>query len=276
MRSDWRFLNTGSYSGAMNMALDDVLLKGVQDGGTPVVRFYTWDPPAISFGYAQDPYNEVDIDRCVEAGIDLVRRPTGGRAVLHWEELTYSVVAPLNDSVSWGRRIDEAYKVIGKCLVEGLQKYGIDAELEKGQVDIGRRPRGKTATPCFSSIARSEVKLKGRKLIGSAQRRFSDAMLQHGSIIIGDEHERLIDLLLLGEHERLEWKKELNNKSISLSDCVENEVDQCHLIDCLFAGFSQQFNCSVCVENASDDEWGHASDRMNSWCISPSLDRLAR
>tara|TARA_B100001250_G_scaffold380854_1_gene372648 strand:+ start:231 stop:1061 length:831 start_codon:yes stop_codon:yes gene_type:complete len=276
MNSNWRFLNTGSYSGAMNMALDEILLKGVQNGGRPVVRFYTWDPPAISFGYAQDPYNEVDVDRCTEAGIDLVRRPTGGRAVLHWEELTYSVVAPLNDSVSWGQRINEAYNVIGKCLVKGLQRYGVDAEIEKGQVGVVRHPRGKTATPCFSSIARSEVKLKGRKLIGSAQRRFSDAMLQHGSIIIGNEHERLTELLLLGDHERLEWKKELANKSVSLRDYSENEIDQRHLIDCLFAGFSQEFNCSINVENISEEERGHASDRMDCWRISPSLDRLAR
>lgn len=274
MSHNWRFLNTGSYSGAMNMALDDVLLKGVQEGGDPVVRFYSWEPPAISFGYAQDPYSEVDVDRCLEMGIDLVRRPTGGRAVLHWAELTYSVVAPLDNSVIWGQRIHEAYRVIGHCLVKGLKKYGIDAELEKGQIDVERRPKGKTAIPCFSSIARSEVKLNGRKLVGSAQRRFSGAMLQHGSIIIGDEHERLVDMLLLSDNERLEWKKQLESKSVSLCDYVRDKVDQNQLINCLFEGFSQILNCSADIGTASDDERENAFANMNYWCVASSLGQV--
>lgn len=276
MKSDWRFLNTGSYSAAMNMAVDNTLLRGVQKGGAPTVRFYTWSAPAISFGYAQDPYNEVNVERCIDAGFDLVRRPTGGRAVLHWEELTYSVVAPLDASISWGKRIDEAYRVIGNCLVKGLQSFGIEAELEKNQIDSEKVPRSNVSSPCFSSIARSEVKLNGRKLVGSAQRRFTGAMLQHGSIILGNKHERLIDYLLLEEHDCVRWKKELQNKCISLGECMKNEINLDHLIDCLFLGFSKEFNCQLRVENASDDEWNRASEDMGKWCISSSLGEVER
>ena len=272
MKSDWRFLNTGSHSAAMNMAVDNTLLEGVQNGGLPTVRFYTWDAPAISFGYAQDPYNEVDVENCFAAGFDLIRRPTGGRAVLHWEELTYSVVAPLDDSISWGRRIDEAYRSIGNCLVKGLGRFGIEAELEKNQIDAEKVPRSNVSSPCFSSIARSEVKLNGRKLVGSAQRRFTGAMLQHGSIILGNKHERLIDYLLLEDHESVRWKKELKNKCISLSDCMKNEINVDHLIDCLFWGFSKEFNSLLRVENASDEEWNRASENMSQWCLSSHLD----
>ena len=172
MVGSWRYLDTGASSGTFNMALDEMLVDQVEAGHGPILRFYEWSPPAVSFGYAQDPEKEVDLDICRELGVDLVRRPTGGRAVLHWEELTYSVICPIDD-VRVGGRIEDTYKRIGECLVSGLRGYGVEVELERAQVRQPR-PRGESAAlPCFSSIARWEIKCQGRKLVGSAQRRFS-------------------------------------------------------------------------------------------------------
>jgi lipoate-protein ligase A len=156
--------------------------------------------------------------------------------------------------------------------VKGLGRFGIEAELEKNQIDAEKVPRSNVSSPCFSSIARSEVKLNGRKLVGSAQRRFTGAMLQHGSIILGNKHERLIDYLLLEDHESVRWKEELKNKCISLSDCMKNEINVDHLIDCLFWGFSKEFNSLLRVENASDEEWNRASENMSQWCLSSHID----
>ena len=242
----WRLLNTGRASGPFNMAVDDALVEGVAAGEIgPVLRLFGWNPPAVSFGYGQNPRREVDLERCRRAGVDLVRRPTGGRAVLHWEELTYSVSCRQDDP-ELGGRIDETYRLIGQCLVEGLRLFGVETSLERVNARAVR-VRGEAVTaPCFSSAARWEVKCRGRKLIGSAQRRVDGAILQHGSLLTGPAHLRLLDLLTpIPAPLQEEWRRQLEQESIHLGECTDRELDIKELAACLAAGFGRQLGVEI-------------------------------
>jgi lipoate-protein ligase A len=253
------------------MALDEALVESVAAGGAPTLRFYAWSPPAVSFGYAQDPAREADLGACRALGLDLVRRPTGGRAVLHWQELTYSVICRPDDERTGGR-IEHTYRRIGECLVAGLRLFGVDAELEKAQVRQLRPKGAAAALPCFSSIARWEIKCRGRKLVGSAQRRFAGAVLQHGSIIIGSAHEQLVDLLLLEESRRRVWRQRLRADSTCLEQCLGGEVNRGHLLECMVTGFGQVLDVDVCHVAATEGEMIRCRERLGVWSVNAPLD----
>lgn len=181
-RPEWRLLDQGAMDGALSMALDVALLRGVDRGETPpAIRLYGWRPPCLSLGRHQ-PTSAVDLDFCRRQGILVVRRPTGGRAVLHHLELTYSVVAPL-DGVVLPRRVQEAYRRICEALVAGLSALGVAARLTP-EAASHALPAPTSAVPCFKAPAGGEVVVGGRKLVGSAMRVHGGAVLQHGSILL--------------------------------------------------------------------------------------------
>jgi lipoate-protein ligase A len=192
--AEWTYIESGEQTGAFNMALDESMARALAVGeGYPVLRLFRWRPWAISLGHNQAA-GDIDAARCAADGIDVVRRPTGGRAILHAEELTYSVVMPA------GRRsILQVYNEISAALVWGLSLYGVEVALQKSQPDFAKEYRSSSSVPCFASSARYEIAWRGRKLVGSAQRRFSgpagDVVLQHGSILCGDAHIRLAEYL---------------------------------------------------------------------------------
>ncbi len=181
----WRLFDTGANIGAYNMAVDEELLARAQAGEkTPVLRFYTWNPLTVSIGRFQKIEEAVNAEACKQRGIDIVRRITGGRAVLHNQELTYSIIArsgnPLFPSSVLG-----TYKVIATGLLQGLKNLGIPAEM------VARSNRHATLVKkdakdpaCFSSPSWYEILVRGKKIIGSAQRRLAGAFLQHGSILL--------------------------------------------------------------------------------------------
>jgi lipoate-protein ligase A len=163
-------------TGAWNMALDHALLESVQQQPRAVLRLYRWQPACLSFGRNQPARGQYDEAAARALDIDIVRRPTGGMAVLHDHELTYAVVAPAD--VLGGPR--QSYHTINAALVAGLQSLGIPAELSAG------RPRSAFGSvhPCFAEPAAGEVVAAGRKLVGSAQRCDKRVILQHGSILL--------------------------------------------------------------------------------------------
>lgn len=172
----WRLLRSAPLPGAMNMALDDALLQSVADGNSPpVLRLYRWQPAALTLGYAQQVDAGIDIDACRTAGIDVVRRPTGGRAVLHDREVTYAVIAPA--APPFGATVAESYRVVAGILREALRSLHLPAVLVPG------RPRGEQGRAvCFTSPAQHELLIAGCKVAGCAQKRRGTAFLQHGSI----------------------------------------------------------------------------------------------
>ncbi len=181
----WRLLDTGSSDAAGNMALDERLLaEAAAPGGLPVLRFYTWDPPAVSLGRFQDEGAAVDREACRRQGIDVVRRVTGGRAVLHLHELTYSITARSDDGL-FPDDVMGTYRVIARGLLAGLRGLGLPAEMAAAAAAAGAgRDRKQRPAACFAAPSHYELLVHGRKIIGSAQRRQAGAFLQHGSILL--------------------------------------------------------------------------------------------
>ncbi len=186
----WKYLDSGPGRGADNMAEDERLLGEAARGGVPtVLRFYTWAPPAVSLGRFQDAARAVDPAACARFGFDIVRRITGGRAVLHDRELTYSVLSPHHDGL-FPNDVLGTYKVIAAGLLAGLRNLGVPAEMAyrpDRSREAAKKERADAA--CFSSPSWYEITARGRKIVGSAQRRVPGAFLQHGSILIDYDPE---------------------------------------------------------------------------------------
>ena len=178
----WRLIIDGDLTGARNMARDVAMLEAVADGeAPPALRLYGWHPPCLSLGRHQG-IEAADLEFCRAEGVDVVRRPTGGRALLHHLELTYAVIAPLNQG-PLPRGLQEAYRTICAALVRAMRALGVDAELTGGEVNL-QLPNPKTTIPCFEAPAGGEVVVGSRKLIGSAMRAHGGAILQHGAILL--------------------------------------------------------------------------------------------
>jgi len=181
-RASWRLIVDGDLPGARNMARDMAILEAVSEGKSPpTLRLYGWDPPCLTLGRHQGD-EAADFNFCSAEGIDVVRRPTGGRALLHHLELTYAMVAPLG-SGPLPQGLQDAYRSICGALVHGMQTLGVDAELTGGEVNL-HLPGPRSTVPCFEAPAGGEVVVRGRKLIGSAMRAHAGTILQHGAIVL--------------------------------------------------------------------------------------------
>jgi len=177
------------------MSTDARLLEEHRRGDDPILRIYRWQPAAVSYGYHQ---SESDFDRRIidERGWDLVRRPTGGRAILHAEELTYAVVGS-SPSTLFGTTLHATYMRINEALLRFLVNLDLAPDISGGESLTEAR-----GAVCFQSAGQHEITVGGRKIIGSAQRRRGDVFLQHGSILVGPAHADLVDVLQRGDHDR--------------------------------------------------------------------------
>jgi len=177
MTATWRLLDSGSGGAAWNMAVDEAVLQEYAAGeAAPTLRFYQWDPPALSLGRFQDPPGEASLDALRREGFAWVRRPTGGRAVLHWRDLTYAVV--VGEDFLRGSVV-ETYRRLSAALVAGLRLLGVRAELAGEKAgEAGVDPA------CFAVPSSYELLVNGKKLVGSAQVRRKGAILQHGSLLL--------------------------------------------------------------------------------------------
>jgi lipoate-protein ligase A len=172
-------------SGSWNMAVDEHLFRAVGERGETVVRFYQWARPTASLGYSQDVEKVLDLEYCRSRGIDVVRRITGGKLVFHDREVTYSVCSA--EVSAFSSTLAESYRLISEALVGGLEKMGLAARL--AGVPPASYSRG--VLPCFSYPARDEIEIDGRKIVGSAQKRVGGRFLQHGSIPLTAQADRL-------------------------------------------------------------------------------------
>ncbi len=168
--------------GGTNMARDVAMLEAVSTGeAPPTLRLYGWNPPCLTLGRHQG-VEAADLAFCRREGIDVVRRPTGGRALLHHHELTYAVVAPLGTG-PLPRPLQDAYRTICGALVRAMRSLGVEAKLTGGEVNL-ELPGPRTTVPCFEAPAGGEVVVGGRKLVGSAMRAHKGTILQHGAIVL--------------------------------------------------------------------------------------------
>lgn len=242
MMSIWRFLNTGIQDGFHNMAIDEVLAtKSVPHDKRSVFRIYRWHPYAISLGYNQDP-NDLDLEKCKHDGIDVVRRPTGGRAVLHAEEITYSVIVP-KDSELYNSDVLTTYNSISQGILKGLHLSGVKAELVERLPETAESSTAyKNRIPCFSRSAKYEIVYQDKKLVGSAQRRYENSILQHGSLLVGSFHLRLGDYIAALKGARAEkFKHALEEKTICIAQIISAKINYDKIIWALKTGFQESF-----------------------------------
>lgn len=216
------------------MAVDHALLASVQAGGRPVLRLYRWEPACLSFGRNQHAAGIYDPSRLAAAGLDVVRRPTGGLAVLHDRELTYCVLAPM--ALLGGPRA--AYLLINEALVDALRRLGVPAEVAGS--GGGGDPRRDTTHPCFTAPAAGEVIAAGRKLIGSAQRCEGRTILQHGSMLLDGSQDRVRTLVRGGLP-----TAEATSGSTTLAELLGRAVPPSELAVAVAEGFRSR--CGICL-----------------------------
>jgi len=193
MKPAWRLIPYKQYSACENMAIDEAVLQAtIKNRKSPTLRFYGWNPAAVSIGFFQDAEKEVNIEKCRASGIDIVRRLTGGKAVFHKVELTYCIAAGDDDNF-FPSDIMGTYKTISDCLVEGLSRLGIKACLAENGRALAEN---QFKACCFSAASRHELLVEGRKICGSAQKRQKGGFLQHGSLLLDFNPEESAALML--------------------------------------------------------------------------------
>ena len=247
----WRMLSSACQNGATNMATDEAVMLGVAaHRSLPTLRFYGWEPPCVSIGYAQSLCSEIDLDSCRARGYGWVRRPTGGRAVLHADELTYSVIAPLADPRVKGD-IVTSYRRISEGLLAGLRLLGCDAVQAEYQQGTGGDD-GSAA--CFEVPSHYEVTARGRKLVGSAQVRRRGVILQHGALPLAGDVGRLADVLAVPDDQRARICERLRQRAITLGEALQRSVGFAEVADALARGFAQALALELLPEELSREE----------------------
>ena len=211
-----RLINSEPLPGDFNMSCDYSLASALKSGEDAILRLYTWIRPTISIGYHQKS-DDIDVLKCREAGIDAVKRPTGGRAILHDGEITYCFIIPA-DAREKRRSMREIYRKVHMGISNAVSRYGLGVDLSPG-----RKTAERHHPICFASSASSELALDGRKVVGSAQRLLDSTVLQHGSILLTASHLGLPDYLNLdGEkRKRLRISLEESSTHIPLEDKPE-------------------------------------------------------
>jgi lipoate-protein ligase A len=246
---NWNFENTGASSGEANMKRDEELAQALCNGaGASTLRFYCWQPWMLSVGWHQS-LEEIDCDAVHRDGYDLVRRPTGGRAIFHAEELTYCAVFFSN-----GESIYKTYENISLALLEGLRNLGIEATYEKQQPHFPSLYRTAQGVPCFSAAGRYEITYEGKKLIGSAQRRYigengAEVVLQHGSILIGRAHTSIVRYLRVQNDEREKIRLALETKTTELSTILHRSLSYEEVASAFRRGFENALNINFVSNN---------------------------
>ena len=236
-------------SARFNMAADLFLMEQCSEASTVTLRFYTWKPAAITLGRMQRATQQLDVAALVRDGIEWIRRPTGGRAVLHCEDLTYSCVFPRRYT-RLGTSVATTYATITRCLAAGLGYAGVRTAAQDSASTLIKSGRA-VKLPCFLAPNRNEIMVNSRKLIGSAQYRSGLAVLQHGSLPLTPAYRRLPHYMPLTPQERLDQEALLKEKSVSLGEiCPAIAVEE--LIGLLARGFAE-VTAMPCVESVWDE-----------------------
>ena len=260
----WRLLLSDPLAGPANMAVDEAILQAVAAGqAPPTLRFFAWDPPCLSLGYAQ-PLADVDLGRLAERGWGLVRRPTGGRAILHTDELTYSIIAPMDEPRVVGGVV-ESYRQLSAGLLRGLEQLGLAARADKkadGQ-SAPAAPAGLLPV-CFEVPSDYEITANGRKLLGSAQVRKQGVVLQHGTLPLAGDIARICDALTFAEPaERERVRARVRARAATLADVLGRTVAWPEAAAALQAGLGRALNLSFAVEALTPEE-GRRAEQLTA------------
>jgi lipoate-protein ligase A len=252
--ASWRLIVSGDADGPTNMANDEAILESVAAGDSrPTLRFYGWDPASMSLGHRQ-PWDDVDFDRCAELGWDVVRRPTGGRAILHVDELTYSICAPVSEPRVHGSVL-ESYQRLSEALIAGLKLMGLDPAKAKPYYE----DTGSSGPACFDGPSNYEITIGQRKLIGSAQVRKKNVVLQHGTLPLFGEITRVADGLwfdLPGQRNAL--MNRLYYRASTLELALGRTIEFSEAVSTMRQGFTKALNLEFTEAGLSETEIARA------------------
>jgi len=255
----WRFLRSGACSPAENMAIDEAILTCHSEGLVPpTVRFYGWNPATLSIGYFQKADEEVNFTALESHGLGFVRRPTGGRAVLHDAELTYSIIVS-EDYPNMPRTVNEAYRVLSEGLVHGFRKLGLQAEMVNLSDEEDKLKNVATGSAaCFDSPSWYELVVEGRKIAGSAQVRQKGVILQHGSILLDMDIDLLFEVLQFpSERVRQRLRAAFSDKAVAINDIQRALSRDLITIEkaekAFFDGIAD--GMGICLEPSDLSEW---------------------
>lgn len=252
MQETWKFIDTGHHDAATNMALDECLLNWHSEGKIPpTLRFYGWSKPSLSAGQFQKVERSIDFDGITKHDCEFVRRLTGGSAVLHDDELTYSiVVSEAHPNIP--KSVTQAYYILSKGVLEGYKELGINADYA-----IPEREMLKERTDvCFEKTAYYEMIVDGKKISGNAQTRKHGVLLQHGSIPMTIDEDMLFEMFKFSSDSlRKRQQRNFSKKAISISQITGKSHTYDELADAFLKGFKTGLNIEVEPLELTDADW---------------------
>jgi len=280
----WRLIQSGPASAARNMAVDEAIMIAHGRGLVPpTLRFYTWRPAAVSIGYFQSLEREIDVDTCRRLGVDIVRRPTGGRAVLHDDELTYSIV--IAESILPGNVL-ETYRYLSRGLLAGFRLIGVQADLTNPPprglqpIEGGRSPGrpAESATPaggppaglptvhgssaaCFDAPSWYELTAAGKKIVGSAQTRKNGTILQHGAIVLALDIDKLVATLRFpSDRGRERVRQTLAAKAGGVDEAAGRRIEAGEMAAAMATGFTAALGLVLVPSDLTPEELSLADE----------------
>lgn len=266
MKEQWYFINSGPQTGAYNMALDEALLDWHSAGEMPpVIRFYEWSPATLSIGYFQHVQKDINLENVKKNQLGFVRRPTGGRAVLHDQELTYSVIVS-ESYPNMPQTVTEAYRVISEGILLGFQKLGLEAYFSvpetREQLDDLKKPK---SAVCFDAPSWYELVVEGKKVAGSAQTRQKGVILQHGAILLDLDEELLLSVFNFESSEAKErMRKKLPEKAVAMNQFVDTPftIEQC--VDAFSNGFQEALGIELVPYELTENQEQYVEQLMKN------------
>ena len=247
----WRIIISGKKSPSENMAIDEAIFLGnIEETSPPTIRFYDWNPPTASFGYNQKIKKELDLDLLEKKGYAFIKRPTGGRLVLHKDEITYAVIAPAQERLKGS--ITDSYSEISKPLALGLQNLGVNVEFEKAKLSSFSQKQ--PFNPFFTSSSRYELKYKNKKIVGSAQYRKNNCILQHGSILLNHNQSEVAYLLPnISKEQREKLSNYLSKKTACINHVSDKKYSCKNAVFSIINAFKQCGNDELLKEDSLND-----------------------
>lgn len=265
--STWRLILDPPAPGAWNMAVDEAILNAATQGNVPpTLRLYAWNPACLSLGYAQ-PISDVDEKRLEEFGWDMVRRPTGGRAILHTDELTYSVCGPEHEPVLNGD-ILSSYQRLSAAILAALENIGVGVQALPQE----KNPVSKTPEPvCFEIPSNYEITANGKKLVGSAQARRQGGVLQHGTLPLYGDLARIVQVLRFPNPvSRAQAAERLLERATTIQTALGRLVDWQLAADSFIRAFSETLKLELLPGSLTESEQLLAHQLLEEKYANPS------
>lgn len=249
LNQQWRLIVNKPANGAWNMAVDESILMAVgRSEVPPTLRLYAWQPACLSLGYAQSA-SDVDLKRLHSHGWDIVRRPTGGSAILHTDELTYSIIGSYEVALLKGSLLD-SYFAIAKCLLAGLEMMDINASIEPSDICVSQANNEHGKAICFENPSKFEISFNHKKLIGSAQARRKEGILQHGTLPLYGDITRITQVLAYpSDDERYNEARRMRTRATTVAEILGRRINWQTAAQALISGFENY----LALKLAQDD-----------------------